>query len=363
MLTTGWRRFYDPNDSAGGGDAAGGVDVPDDIDAGTEEGGDPSVSADEGGEPESGGAPAAEPQWSFRDYMRQHGGVDLATKYKSDEEAAKGLANLAQMMGRRSEEAELGRQFAPYQREFMEYLRSRQPPQAAGREQERPKGWWEPPPIDESWKRWITTDANGQSALREDTPIAVREAIQKRQEYLDRWDYQLRTNPAEALKGAFQEWQQQTRSEVLEQVRAEYASYQNAQSANSFVSQNSDWIYARAADGSVVMDVNTGGPMFTPKGAVFTRASILFSKSGMPQDEVIREAMQYADLWEAGQRGQQAAAAKPSGVRPHTGMSSGRQPAAGSVPGQARNNPGTKGLSIREKMLAAMSEVPDSDFE
>lgn len=362
MLMTGWRRYYDQDDSAGGSDAAGGADEHDDASIGTEEGGDPTITSDGGEDAGSGDATgqAAEPQWGFREYLKQHGGIDLGSKYQTDEEAAKGLAHLAHAFGRRNEEAEIGRRFAPYQREFVEWLQSRQQPAA---QQEQPKGWWEPPPVDESWNRWITRDANGNAALRDDTPVAVRDAIQKRQEYLDRWEHQLRTNPAEALKGAFSEWQQQTRQEVLDQVRQEYASYQNAQAANQFVTTNADWIYARTADGRVVTDINTGGPMFSPKGAVFTRMCVMLSQSGMGQDEVIREARQYADYWEAASRGQQPAApAKPAGVRPHPGMSAGRQPAAGSVPGQPKNNPGTRGLSIREKMMQALSDVPEEDF-
>lgn len=363
MLMTGWRRYFDPD-----ADATVTDDTSASLDASPDVGAEDLSSGADGAPDSQPDAPSAaqQQQWSLRDYIRQTAGLDLGSKYQSDEDAAKGIANAIGMLGRRSQEAELGRQFAPYQNEFLEFLRAQQERVAtprAAQVQQQPTSWWSPPPADESWSRWFYRDAEGNVQFKEDTPVEVRQAIQKRQEYLANWEQRLHTNPAEALRPAFDQLREEVRQSLLQEISWTQQQQAEHQYSQSFLDNNANWIYQQTSDGRVVVGVD-GRPVFTPAGAYFTYQVGELQGLG-DQDLVARKAYELTCAWAAGQRQrqQQAAPQTMQAAAPPPGIRQTRKPNSGAVPGQVKLNPGSKGKSIREALLESLRDAPDNAFD
>lgn len=336
-------------DDAGGQVDAGVADVP-----------------DSGGPAEGAAAATTAPPPGLRDYIRNTAGLDLGGKYKTDEEAARGIASAISMLGRRSEEAELGRQFAPYRNEFLRFLQqqAQQPPATPQPQQADPTGWWNPPKVDEAAQRWLFRDAEGNVQFRENTPLAIKEAIEKRQAYLQSWDERLHTNPVEALKPAFESFRDEIRQSILEEIGWQQSQQTESWQANSFVQANSNWLYQMTEDGRIVHD-ESGRRAFTPAGQYFTFQCQQLQGLG-DQDKIIRTAYALTQLW-AQQQNQAAApsqaAATVTPAPPPPGVRSTRKPTSGTIPGQPKNDPGTKGRSFRDTLRAALADVPESEFQ
>jgi len=396
MLISGWRRFYDEGDGGSVDDSGAAASV------GSEGGGDLGSSGDGGsGEPSAGsgndlghggaagsdGADtgvhggnqgAATPaQQSFLDTVRQRHGIDLGSKYKSDDEAIRGMVEAYRLNGRLGQEAALARRYAGHERDFEQYLQWRQQQAAQQQQVQQEQPWWNPPQVDPSWNRWVVRDADGNATLRDDTPIEVKRAIEERRTYLERWQNNLFENPTEALKGPLEQFKQQIRQEIFGELQQQEYIRQTQAGAQGFVQQNAQWIYERTPEGQWVTDLE-GRPVLTHAGGVLTNHILKLQQAGVQDPGMLQQMameMTRATLiaQQNGTAGAASAASAPAGPagqaartpaasQPHPGVTRGRQPTGGSVPGQPRNNPGTKGKTLRDILSQAAADVPESEF-
>lgn len=304
-------------------------------------------------------------------------GFDLTSKYKTDEDALQGLLNAARMVGRRNEEAELGRYFQQYRDQFEQFLAAQQGAQIQSPQQDQQdQDWWQPPEWQDAWNRFVVHDADGNPTLAENTPLEVRQAVEKREMYLRQWQYNLLHKPKEALKGLAEEIRREIRSEYSDYLESRREADRRQVEAQSILQEYGSWIYQTTPDGKMVMDLTTGRPAMTREGQLFTAHLVALQQQGLTDQkamaEIARDRM-FAQLMReqmankpnppagtpaAGApapAGAAAGAARPGGAQ----LSNGRQPQAGGQPGQPKPR---KGMSLREKLLAGAKDAPESDF-
>lgn len=320
-------------------------------------------------------------------------GVDLGGKYKSDEDALQGLLNAARMVGRRNEEAELGRYYREHYQQFQQYLAAQQNPQYqqqiaqqyGQRQEPEQENWWSPPEWNDGWNRYIVRDpATGEAMLAENTPLEVKTAIEKRRAYLEDWQHKLATNPVEAFKGLMGDVRKQITQEFeqrLEQIRENDRRQAEAQ---TILQRNSDWIYQKTATGQPVIDYATGRPALTVAGQYYTAKLLELQQAGVTDQAFMdRMASEATYAWMLKQQGSQSAtppagaagqavpttASSPApqaggagagaGRNAPAGLQGGRQPQAGRTPG---DRPPQQGKTLREKLLSGAKDVPAQEF-
>jgi hypothetical protein len=395
MLISGWRRFYDEGDggSADEGAASAGSQEGGDLVSGTDGadsgGGSDLSDAGAGGGPSSGaggagantdaggnGVAAGSVAPTLFDRFRSQLGVDFSSKYKSEEELLRGLTEAYRLNGRLGQEAAIGRRYAGYETQFEQFLRQQQAATQQQQQVEQEKPWWSPPQLPAGWEEWVTRDAEGNRVFKEDTPLAIRQAVEEHATYHRGWQEKLLRNPVEALQGPLEQFRQQIRQEIFGELQSQQYQQQTNQAAQSFVQQNADWIYAKTDGGQWVTD-DQGRPVLTQAGGVLASNIVKLQQAGVQDGRALQEMameMTRAQLMAQhngtagaaiatvapGMPATQAARTSPAPV--HTGMTRGRQPTGGTVPGQPKNNPGTRGLSLREKMERAAGDVPANEF-
>ncbi len=351
-----FHRWYDEGDGGGSGE-------PIDSGAGTGsesvvQGGDTTgsgASTDTVSDLVQGGQPGdGSNGFDLFETARSKYGVDLSSKYKTPDEAVKGLLHASSLVGRRNEEAELGRMYRDYGPEFMEFLRSKQTQIQQQQAQPEVKPWWNPPEVSESQIRQYVqrNPVSGEIELAENTPIEVRRAIEARQQYMADFQYKLVNNPREALRGMMEEYREEILSEAHRLYGTSREIDRRSAEANHIYGQVQGWVYQRDDQGRVLSD-DQGRPAFTPHGAYYTRALYQLKQAGMTDQSQMHHfamaATKAAFTPSPSQQQEIPAAIKPVAQR--------------QTPGPTRpKSPGQKGKSLAEKLMKGADKVPDKEF-
>lgn len=197
--------------------------------------------------PEAPEAPA-----SLRERLSREFGLD-ASKYASDDEALKGLANAARLVGARQEDAELGRQLKPYLAQFEQFLQAQQAQQA---QPAAPQfSLLDPPEWNEDWKQYLTADGK----IAADAPVTVRPKIEQYVDWLKTFQREMYRNPRALLEAAAEARVAPLKQE-LQQLREGLAQQSDYDQANRFLVNNASWMF---------QDGNVESRQLSPAGTVF----------------------------------------------------------------------------------------------
>lgn len=297
--------------------------------------------------PDASGAAAPVSKTLF-DVFREEHGLDFSQKYKSEEDLRKGLANAAKLIGTRDRYSELGRSVAPHWDEFQKFMQMHGGPQPEQTRQ--PESWWQLPEWHEAWNKFLDPETGG---VRENAPLEIRNAYEKRQDYIARWAHRLTTDPMGALEPLLRQHSERLLSEFDQ--RYERVTKQQAEMAesNSIIAENAHWLFQTGPKGEVLQD-DGGQSLFTDAGLIML-------------DELAKQAR-------AGVRDQRLAF---ENARLHTQLRlGGVNPPKPKVPSNGKHQPNTNGspsrkkpatsdeagLSLRERLLREAEDMPDSAF-
>jgi hypothetical protein len=113
------------------------------------------------------------------------------------------------------------------------------PAHAPAPQPEQP-GWWNPPKIKESYKRYIVRDENGREVISPDAPFDVRASLEEYQQYRAEFAQKFLENPEQAL-GPMVEKVAMERAQKIVDDRMERM--QNESYVSSLERENRDWLY------------------------------------------------------------------------------------------------------------------------
>lgn len=298
----------------------------------------------------------AEPD--YFDFFHKKGGVDFRDKYKTPDELAKGVANLVQLAGRKSEKELQAEQIIAWhhQQAALAQQAQRQPP-AADPNASRP--FWNPPEVKQTDKRWIEPDPENQGATRikPNTPLDVRQRLEAFINYRDEYGYKLEHAPHElyqeieqravdkATERAFQQMQQ-----YLQQQQAQQE-FQNT--AQRILSERTAMVHQMTPDGQLVVD-GSGQYVLTPYGQAYATTMLRLNQQGIT-DPGLRDSLAHEIAAAKATQG----LSKPAPTKT-PGASKANGATGGKVNGSERTH-GKKGNSLAARILAENPDLKDGD--
>lgn len=116
------------------------------------------------------------------------------------------------------------------------------------------KGWWNPPEVKDSYKRYLVKDENGREVIHPDAPLDARQSLAEWMNYKADFANKFLTNPEEALGPMVEERAMQKAQELIEKT---FEKRDNEEFVSTFEEQNKDWLF----------DQNTGS--VSPAGLAF----------------------------------------------------------------------------------------------
>jgi len=233
--------------------------------------------------------------------ISQYAGSNWDKKYKSFDQWVMGMRNLERRIGERDADAEFGRQVRQYEREFQDFLQSRQAPQPARQGQPQPTS--DLPPY-EQFQQWVDeVEREGDQA----SPEARRQVARINRELVRRL-YQQQQNPQamlEQLQGYIAPLVQQSTQQVAGDIRRNQS---QQQMVDQFREQHKSWLFVGG---------QPGVENFTPDGYRLSQYGNELMAQGIPIGNALQMAYDrlYRERSEQ-QRQQEAAAIKPKPVKP-----------------------------------------------
>jgi hypothetical protein len=114
--------------------------------------------------------------------------------------------------------------------------------QAAQQVQAEPakKGWWNPPEVRDSYKRYLTKDEHGREVIHPDAPLDARHALMEYQQYKADFANKFLTNPEDAIGPMIEERAMQKAQELIEKT---FETRDNESFVAQFEEQNRDWLF------------------------------------------------------------------------------------------------------------------------
>lgn len=120
---------------------------------------------------------------------------------------------------------------------------AQQQPQAPSQSQAQAAqqaGWWNPPQIKDSYRRYITRDEQGREVISQDAPLDARAALQDYMEYRANFAQKFLDNPEQTL-GPMVEKVAVERAQQIVDARLQRMNDENY--VQSLEQQNRDWLY------------------------------------------------------------------------------------------------------------------------
>ena len=270
-------------------------------------------------------AETSAPQFDLRTYLREKANLDLTSKYQSDEDAAKGIANALGLVGRKSEKERQFDAIAPYLPQFQQFLAAQQQPtqQQYRQEAEQPaKNGFDPPKVRETDKRWIEKNAEtGETQIRANAPLDVRQRLESYAAYVEDYNYKLQHAPHELWREVEERATATAEDRAVQKMLAflQQRDQEQAerQSVERITSQISDKLYVRNTAGQPLTD-ESGIRVLTPWGQKYAEMEArLWNKGNTSFSTEERHAMalEYADLATSGHA---APALPPGGAKAKT---------------------------------------------
>jgi hypothetical protein len=145
-------------------------------------------------------------------------------------------------------------QLIPYAQEYLTHRESferwrdqqsrPQQPQPVQQQSQSPaqKGWWNPPEVRESYKRYLVKDESGREVVSPDAPLDAKHALYEYQKYKADFAQKFLTDPQAALGPMVEQVASERAKEIVEQQLREVGEQGYVQTLEQ---QNSDWLYEK----------------------------------------------------------------------------------------------------------------------
>jgi hypothetical protein len=136
----------------------------------------------------------------------------------------------------------LVQQYLSHRPEYEKWLatRNQQQPQAPQPPQEKPKGWWNPPELKDSYKRYLVKDESGRDTIHPDAPLDARAALSEWMDYRADFAQKFLANPEQALGPMVQELAQKQAQEIIEKTLEKR---DNESYVEQVEADNRDWLF------------------------------------------------------------------------------------------------------------------------
>lgn len=256
--------------------------------------------------PESAGAPetAAAPETAQRaimEFVREKAGVDFSGKYRSDEEFAKGVANMNKLLGQRQAEADVVRIARENPRVFLKALLAANPDLEAEFAPKPPQPKQDDPPtdFDPAWAKALKfTDEAPEEIKRQVTAyLQTKQAAQNPVVRELQGQIARLSQTVEALT-------KQNGSSVTEEVRAILAQRDAIQAGQEWVAKEADWLFQKGPDGKPLWDKPSADGLLFKQYAM----ELMAERPDIPQDTIVELAKLKVDA----QKLRQPAPPKPN---------------------------------------------------
>lgn len=191
----------------------------------------------EGEEADGDGAEETPTRWM--QWLKEATGEDLTGQYKSDTEAIMGLLEARRTIGRRDEDAQLGRKARERWDEFTKYLESQEQKQKAPQTPDAP-------PFashDEYMLALARVYDDGGNVKANAPPELVRKVDQVR-EQMQRRIFDLAVRPDNLFQPVLEKQNQQLQQLLTQREQQNAAAYQDQVGVQEFEKQHAGWIFA-----------------------------------------------------------------------------------------------------------------------
>lgn len=197
-------------------------------------------------------APAQQDVWSnFRSMQEFKGQADpdiarnLYGYMQRERAATKALSQYQQLIPYAQEYAQYKPQFDQWRAQQSQQMQPAPQPQQMQQQAAPPKqGWWNPPPVRESYKQYLVKDENGREVIHPDAPLDARHSLYEYQKYKADFAQKFLSDPQEALGPMVED---RARSIAQQIVQEQFQQAQEASYVSGLEKENSDWLYQ--ADG------------------------------------------------------------------------------------------------------------------
>jgi hypothetical protein len=194
--------------------------------------------------------PAQENYWdrfkSLPDFQGQDDRAIASRLYQAMERekvASRHLAQYQQVLPYAQEYLANKREFDSWRQGKMSQSSSPQAQQAAQLQQNQPqqaKGWWNPPEVKESFKRYLTKDEAGREIVSPDAPLEARCALEEYQQYRADFAKKFLSDPEAALGPMVQDMATKQAQEIIESTLKQR---DNETYVQNLEKENSDWLF------------------------------------------------------------------------------------------------------------------------
>ena len=157
--------------------------------------------------------------------------------------ASRHLAQYQQVLPYAQEYLANKREFDAWRQGRSSQSSSPQAQQAAQLQQnqpQQPKGWWNPPEVKESFKRYLTKDEAGREAISPDAPLEARYALEEYQQYRADFAKKFLSDPEAALGPMVQNMATKQAQEIVENTLKQR---DNESYVQNLEKENSDWLF------------------------------------------------------------------------------------------------------------------------
>lgn len=191
--------------------------------------------------------PASTPWEAFKRLPEFQGADDRAIAHRlysameREKAASRALAQYQQVVP-------YAQEYLANRREFEAWRKSQsQPahPQVAQAQQlqqpaQPPKGWWNPPQVRDSYKRFLIKDESGREVIDPDAPPSAKEELYEYQQYKADFARKFLENPEGALGPMVQDLAAKQAEEI---VQKQFEKVNNEQFVSTVEQENADWLF------------------------------------------------------------------------------------------------------------------------
>lgn len=195
-------------------------------------------------------------------------GYDVASKYKSEDEFLASVGELQKVLGRRNDEAELGRWVRENPQEALKLLTeqygAKEAKAVVAQAQAAPEAKSDQPPeYDPNWRYMVEMDeATGQLKSKAGFPPEIADKFTKASQWIEQRQREVLFNPDKLLEPRLEKIKEEAKQAALEEFRKEFAQ-RDAQSYQGYVQNHLNTLISK--DESLLL--NQG--QLTPLGQAY----------------------------------------------------------------------------------------------
>jgi hypothetical protein len=246
--------------------------------------------------------------FNFREELR---GLGIQGDFADDKAAFGAFAEHARQLQAQQQFAQIGQQLYPKLSEFQKWEKQQQDAAAAEAAKNK-KSWWSPPEWNDQWMDAIDAEGHVKPGYDPTIPSKIEAARKFQREMWQKFSQ----NPIELLKPGLEELIAEKAQAMIQQ---QLGGYQNQQTNESFIQQNSGWLYEQQPNNAGVKVDASGKKILTVAGQLMVKYCGELERAGVTDVNTIRDwaiERTRATLLQIHQQTAPAASAAPASAAP-----------------------------------------------